>query len=111
MMRLLKPGLSICLLLLANLGFAVDAKSLSTYFPPPEDQGGWRTLLPESGQPSAQQKAKIRQGTGCDWDKLEAAWQYNVTAPGATGLIVIRKGHVVGEWYRDCDRTKTFNIY
>src|SRR5438034_4139123 len=109
-MRLLRPALCLCLLLLANVGIAADA-TRSTYFPPPEYQGGWRTLLPESGQPNAEQKAKIRQLTGCDWDKLEEAWQHNATAPGATGLIVIRKGYVVAEWYRDCDRTNTFNIY
>ena len=91
--------------------FAADATSLSSYFPPPEDKGGWRTLLPESGEPIAEQKEEIRKQTGCDWDKLEAAWEHNAAAPGATGLLVIRKGHVVGEWYRGGDRTKTFNIY
>ena len=28
-------------------------KGLSTYFPPTEDKGGWRSLLPESGEPDA----------------------------------------------------------
>ncbi|HEX5104658.1 MAG TPA: serine hydrolase, partial [Pirellulaceae bacterium] len=90
---------------------AADVDSLTDYFPPTEDQGGWRTLLPETGEPSADQKAEIRKVTGCDWDKLLGAWQHNAAAPGATGLIVIRKGYVVGEWYRDGDRTKAFNIY
>lgn len=99
------------LLLLPACLFAADAKPLSTYFPPAEDQGGWRTLLPESGEPSADQKSKIRQLAGCDWDKLNEAWKFNAESPGATGLIVIRRGYVVGEWYRGGDRTKTFNIY
>src|SRR5207302_7189926 len=30
---------------------------------------------------------------------------------GATGLIVIRRGHVVGEWYKDCNKETPFNIY
>ena len=57
-MRLFKWLSIACLLLFTAAALAADAPSLSTYFPPPEDQGGWRTLLPESGQPSAEQKAK-----------------------------------------------------
>jgi CubicO group peptidase (beta-lactamase class C family) len=106
--RFLHAGL---LVLITAAGWAAEGPPLSDYFPPPETQGGWRTLLPESGEPSAQQKAEIRKQTGCDWDKLTEAWRYNAAAPGATGLVVIRRGHIVGEWYRDCDRTQTFNIY
>jgi CubicO group peptidase (beta-lactamase class C family) len=104
-----------------GLGFIVPASAeetrsgskaaLSEYFPTPESQGGWRSLLPERGEPSSEQKAKIRDVAGVDWDKLEAAWEHNADAPGATGLLVIRRGYVVGEWYRDCDRTTAFNIY
>src|SRR5256885_17105144 len=107
-MLLLHSWLIVCLVLVATASPSTDA-NLSTYFPPAEDQGGWRSLLPESGDPSTEQKAQIRQLTGCDWDKLEEAWRLNASAPGATGLIVIRKGHVVAEWDRDCDRTKTLN--
>jgi CubicO group peptidase (beta-lactamase class C family) len=110
-MRLFHSLLTVALLLIASHAIAADAASLSSYFPPSEDQGGWRTLLPQSGEPAADQKARIRQLTGCDWDKLDEAWRHNAAAPGATGMIVIRKGYVIGEWYRDCDRTKTFNIY
>src|SRR3954471_23470495 len=66
MMRHVKTCLSASLtFLLAVAAFAADTTSLSSYFPPPEDKGGWRTLLPESGEPSAQQKAEIRKQTGC----------------------------------------------
>lgn len=99
------------LLLFTATGLAAEARKLSNYYPLSEEQGGWRSLLPEAGTPDAQQKAQIRMLTGCDWDKLAEAWRYNAETPGATGLIVIRNGYVVGEWYRDCDRTKTFNIY
>jgi CubicO group peptidase (beta-lactamase class C family) len=110
-MRLVPSSLAACLLcILATLCFA-ENKPLSTYFPPAEAQGGWRSLLPESGEPDAQQKAKIRELTGCDWEKLQDAWRHNSEAPGATGFLAIRKGYVVGEWYRGGDRTKTFNIY
>src|SRR5262249_20559470 len=76
-----------------------------------ESKGGWRSLLPESGAPTAAQKAKILSETGVDWDKLNAAWEHNASAEGKTGLLVIRKGQVVGEWYKDCDAKTKFNIY
>ncbi|HWB11503.1 MAG TPA: serine hydrolase [Pirellulales bacterium] len=85
--------------------------TLSDYFPPAEDAGGWRSLLPDQGEPDAGQKTKIRAAAGVDWDKLRAAWQHNETGEGPTGLIVVRRGYVVGEWYRDCERTTEFNIY
>jgi len=97
--------------LTAVFASAGETKSLSDYFPPSESQGGWRSLLPESGDPGAEQKAKIKEVAGADWDKLAEAWQFNASAPGATGLVVIRKGQIVGEWYRGGDRTKAFNIY
>jgi len=84
---------------------------LAAYFPPPESKGGWRSLLPEKGEPGAEQKAAIAKTTGVDFDKLQEAWKHNAQAGGATGLLVIRKGHIVGEWYQNCDRNQTFNIY
>jgi len=81
------------------------------YFPPPESKGGWRSLLPEKGDPDAEGKAHIRQTAGIDWDKLAEAWKYNASAEGASGLLVIRHGMIVGEWYKGCGRDKTFNIY
>jgi CubicO group peptidase (beta-lactamase class C family) len=89
----------------------VQEPRLSDYFPPPEDKGGWRTLLPESGEPDATQKAKIRETAGVDWDKLRQAWDLCSAVEGANQLLVIRRGHVVGEWSKDCDRKKAFNIY
>jgi CubicO group peptidase (beta-lactamase class C family) len=85
--------------------------ALTNYFPPPESKGGWRTLLPEKGEPNAEQKAAIAKNAGVDYDKLKAAWDHNAAAEGKTGLLVIRKGQIVGEWYKDCNRTTTFNIY
>ena len=51
----------------------------------------------------AEQKAEIAKTGGVDWDKLKEAWDYNAAVEGATGLLVIRHGHIVGEWYKDCD--------
>jgi CubicO group peptidase (beta-lactamase class C family) len=87
------------------------ARTLSNYFPPPEEQGGWRSLLPVEGEPDDSQKARIRETGGLDWDVLKAAWEHNAKAAGGTGLLVIRRGYIVGEWYRDADRTTAFNIY
>jgi CubicO group peptidase (beta-lactamase class C family) len=86
-------------------------QKLAEVFPSPEDQGGWKTLLPESGIPDANQKAEIRKQAGIDWDKLAKAWDYNAEAPGNTGFVVIRHGVIVGEWYRGGDRKSEFNIY
>jgi CubicO group peptidase (beta-lactamase class C family) len=84
---------------------------LTNYFPPPESRGGWRSLLPDKGEPSAEQKAAIAKQTGVDWDKLKVAWEHNAAIDGSSGLLVIRKGQIVGEWYKDGGRDKTFNIY
>src|SRR5215470_5686676 len=85
--------------------------ALTDYFPPPESKGGWRTLLPDEGEPSAAQKAEIARKAGIDWDKLKEAWDHNAKVDGASGLLVIRRGYVVGEWYKGGDRDKAFNIY
>jgi len=103
----------VILVLTPVLAWATDqpASVLSDYFPPPEEQAGWQTLLPLEGEPDDSQKARIRSAGGMEWDALRAAWNHNAAAPGATGLLVIRRGHVVGEWYKGCDRTTPFNIY
>jgi CubicO group peptidase (beta-lactamase class C family) len=88
-----------------------DDPKLTDYFPPPESKGGWRSLLPAKGEPDAAAKAKIKETAGVDWDKLKAAWDLHESIDGSTGLIVIRKGHIVGEWYKDGNAEKDFNIY
>jgi CubicO group peptidase (beta-lactamase class C family) len=89
---------------------AQNKPNLTDYFPPPESKGGWRSLVPAKGEPDEKQKATMAK-LGVDYDKLKQAWEYNAKSEGATGLIVIRKGVVVGEWYKDCDKNKTFNIF
>jgi len=98
-------------LLAATTAHAADKPALSDYFPPAESKGGWKSAMPEKGDPDDKQRAAITK-LGVDYDLLKKAWDYNSTrSDGSTGLIVIRKGTVVGEWYKDCDQTKTFNIY
>ena len=107
--RLMLVGalLSLALVCSAQAG---ERRGLSDYFPPPESDGGWRSALPQNGEPDARQKAAIAR-LGVDFDALKEAWSYNARPEGATGLIVIRKGTVVGEWYKDSDQNTTFNIY
>jgi CubicO group peptidase (beta-lactamase class C family) len=100
-----------CLLLATVVAAEEPRARLSDFFPPAEEQGGWCSLLPQSGDPDAGRKAEIRSKAGVDWDKLEAAWKHNASAAGGTGLLVIRRGYVVGEWYKDADRDTAFNIY
>jgi CubicO group peptidase (beta-lactamase class C family) len=95
---------------LADSVQAGDKRRLSDYFPPAESKGGWRSALPEKGDPDATQKAAIAK-LGVDFDKLKDAWSYNARPEGATALIVIRQGTVVGEWYKDSDQNTPFNIY
>jgi CubicO group peptidase (beta-lactamase class C family) len=112
MRNLLRIGIVGLVLCVPAVVRAEEKKAaLTGYFPPPESKGGWRTLLPDKGEPSAEQKSAILRTAGVDWDALKAAWDHNAAAEGATGLIVIRKGYVVGEWYRDCEKTTPFNIY
>jgi CubicO group peptidase (beta-lactamase class C family) len=84
---------------------------LSDYFPPPESKGGWRSLLPDKGEPNAEQKAVLAKTAGVDWDKLKEAWEHNAAIEKSSGLLVIRRGYIVGEWYKDSGRDKPFNIY
>jgi CubicO group peptidase (beta-lactamase class C family) len=112
----LRRYVGICLLVFVSWPLSARAAdgpafALSDYFPPPEEQGGWRTLLPAEGEPDDSQKARIRDVAGVDWDLLKTAWDHNASAPGATGLLVIRRGHIVGEWYKEGERTTPFNIY
>jgi CubicO group peptidase (beta-lactamase class C family) len=111
-MRSITRFLTVALIVgLPSASHAQAPPRLADYFPPAEERGGWRTLLSEQGDADETRKAEIRRVAGVDWDKLSEAWRHNAAAPGRTGLLVIRRGHVVGEWYKDCDRTSDFNIY
>jgi CubicO group peptidase (beta-lactamase class C family) len=100
-------------LFLTTVAFADEPKTakLTDYFPPPESKGGWRSLLPKTGYPDADQKAKIREVAGIDWDKLAAAADYNQAAEGDSALLVIRRGYIVGEWNFGCVANQNFNIF
>jgi CubicO group peptidase (beta-lactamase class C family) len=60
------------------------------YFPPPDAQGGWRTL---------ESPAEIRTRTGIDKARLDEAFQYTQTTSQHGGLLVVRHGYLVYERY------------
>ena len=75
---------SICLLA-AAISTAADP-----YFPPPDSQGGWRTLT---------SAADIRGKAGLDLERLDQAFQYAQMTSQHGGLVVVRHGHLVYEKY------------
>ncbi len=79
-------------------GWVPEASLAAPYFPPPETQGGWRSLVPYGKTPSSAQKATIRAKAGIDWDKLKAANAYSRSFTTASVLLVLRNGYVAGEW-------------
>jgi hypothetical protein len=60
------------------------------YFPPPDSQGGWRTL---------NDSAKIRKVAGIDVARLDQALEYAKKTSPHGGLLVVRHGWLVYEKY------------
>lgn len=60
------------------------------YFPPPDSQGGWRTLA---------SPADIRNQTGIDTKRLDEAFEMIQGATANGGLLVVRHGWLVYERY------------
>ena len=75
-------------LLVALLGASMALAA--EYFPPPDSQGGWRTL----NGPTA-----IRKKAGMDASALERADDFNRRCTQNGGLLVVRKGYLVHERY------------
>jgi CubicO group peptidase (beta-lactamase class C family) len=84
----LSPSLLVAVVLLPESAFV--AAQAAEYFPPPDSEGGWRTL---------KDAASIRKRAGMDLDRLEQA--YTVTQRGTQngGLLVVRHGYLVFERY------------
>src|SRR5438105_3030231 len=66
------------------------AKVTSTYFPPPDSAGGWRT---------ATNAAQIRELAGMDLPRLERAGDFTQRCTQNGGLLVARNGRLVFEKY------------
>jgi CubicO group peptidase (beta-lactamase class C family) len=60
------------------------------YFPPPDAQGGWRTLADST---------QLRQAAGMDVGKLDYAFEYASRSSQHGGLLVVRHGYLVYEKY------------
>jgi CubicO group peptidase (beta-lactamase class C family) len=69
------------------------------YFPPPEAQDGWRSLVPANREPSPDQKDAVRATAGLDWDRLHEVWGYCQSFGGAHSVLVIRRGWIAYEWH------------
>lgn len=68
---------------------AVPARG-EDYFPPPDSQGGWRTL---------KDAKEIREKAGMDLAKLEQAYDLTQRSTQNGGLLVVRHGYLVFEKY------------
>lgn len=62
----------------------------SGYFPPPDSQGGWRTL---------KDAASIRRLAGMDQTRLERVWDFTQRCTQNGGILVVRHGYLVLEKY------------
>jgi CubicO group peptidase (beta-lactamase class C family) len=76
-----------------------DQSGQEVYYPPPENKGGWRALVSANAAPTPEQKRKILQTAGLDWDKLHEVWKYCASFGGPNSLLVVRRGWVAGEWH------------
>lgn len=74
----------------ATLAVLASIASAADYFPPSDDNGGWRTLT------GAEQ---IRKTAGLDPAKLDAAFDYVQQTTQHGGLLVVRHGYLVYERY------------
>jgi CubicO group peptidase (beta-lactamase class C family) len=79
----------ILLLIAATLPLPSSARA-ADYFPPPDRDGGWRTL---------KDPAEIRDKAGMDVDRLERAYDFTQRCSQNGGLLVIRHGYLVFERY------------
>src|SRR5262245_66640798 len=89
-MPLLRPFL-IATLIAAPLSQAAEPRSSgSSYFPPSDAAGGWRT---------ATNSIQARELAGLDASRLDQAWEFTQRCTQNGGLLVVRKGYLVFEKY------------
>jgi len=69
---------------------SVSAGPRAEYFPPPDSQGGWRTL---------KDAASIRKLAGMDLGRLDQAYEFTQRCSQNGGLLVVRHGYLVYEKY------------
>lgn len=82
-----KMPLCAAVVVCAAFGFAESGD----YFPPPDKDGGWRTLT---------DAAKVRKLGGMDLDRLDQAFAFQKTETSQHGgLVIVRHGYLVYEKY------------
>jgi CubicO group peptidase (beta-lactamase class C family) len=88
--RIARPLGTVEALLSLALCCGPSLKADTVYFPPPDRDGGWRTL---------DSPARIRQVAGVDPAKLDETFAYIRRSSKNGGLLVVRKGWLVYEKY------------
>jgi CubicO group peptidase (beta-lactamase class C family) len=81
---------SLCPRVLFVLLVATVSAHAADYFPPPDSDGGWRTL---------KEPAEIREKAGMDAARLDAAFDFTQRCSQNGGLLVVRHGYLVLERY------------
>jgi CubicO group peptidase (beta-lactamase class C family) len=69
---------------------AAETRKDTGYFPPPDSEGGWRTL---------KDAASIRKLAGMDQTRLERVWDFTQRCTQNGGILVVRHGYLVLEKY------------
>jgi CubicO group peptidase (beta-lactamase class C family) len=69
---------------------AISTTRAADYFPPPDSEGGWRTLS---------NAREIREKAGMDLGRLEQAFDFTQRCTQNGGLLVVRHGYLVFEKY------------
>src|SRR4051812_41494198 len=67
-----------------------SAARTGDYFPPPDSQGGWRTL---------KDAESIRKKAGMDLARLDQTYDFTQRCSQNGGLLVVRHGYLVYEKY------------
>ena len=83
-------SVSRCVLLLLSGCLVYSAGEDSGYFPPPDENGGWRTL---------KDSAEIRRVAGMDLTRLDRAFEFEKETSQHGGLVVVRHGYLIYEKY------------
>ncbi len=79
------------------------ADPLQSHFPAPESEGGWRRL---------EDPAQVRAVAGIDAQALLPARAWNRQFDVPSSVVIIRRGHLVAEWYENGAGPETrFNIH
>ena len=87
---------------------STEMKSDAAYFPPPDSEGGWRV----------DSSAEFIRSLGIAPETLQEFGQFNLEVPNGDwkpysdykGIIVIKDGWVIGEWY-NIPAAKNFRTY